>query len=274
MWNSNWVKGGGEEGVSAHITTHEDGCWRRHGCVRFYIRNYPISHWRKVRTDRGPTSFSSNFYVCSTKLPSEFSVIWAVMSLAWFLRGHRNKSWFFRPLRHVKDDIALSTSASAMATTNALAPLLEDRNMGQVLVVIIAVLVFFTVVTTVLRLWAREKCNLLGWVSMCLELHAKECISDLWFWWYRMTIPLPSAAFSPLHVRSSNSSLFITEMGVTNSMSHWRTINTSTSSVILRRYSCLSISAYLNAQYASLYCESRGRRSWNGSCIPWWQDLS
>jgi hypothetical protein len=53
-----------------------------------------------------------------------------------------------------------------MATTNPSTPLPEDKNMGRVLVIVVAVLVVFTILTTVLRLWARGKRGVLGWVSI------------------------------------------------------------------------------------------------------------
>jgi hypothetical protein len=51
-----------------------------------------------------------------------------------------------------------------MATDPAQDALPEDKNMGTVLLALTSVLIFFTVTTTVLRLWTRGKRRILGWV--------------------------------------------------------------------------------------------------------------
>ncbi|KFX97734.1 hypothetical protein V490_02647 [Pseudogymnoascus sp. VKM F-3557] len=50
-----------------------------------------------------------------------------------------------------------------MASSAGSMPLPEDKNMGTVLLVLTSVLIFFTITTTVLRLWARYMRGLLGW---------------------------------------------------------------------------------------------------------------
>lgn len=73
-------------------------------------------------------------------------------------------------LGDLNGSIDLCARLLIMATSNTLAPLPDDKNMGRVLVIIISILVVFTIVTTVLRLWVRGKRKVLGWVSIYPEL--------------------------------------------------------------------------------------------------------
>jgi hypothetical protein len=61
-------------------------------------------------------------------------------------------------------------------------PLPEDRNMGTVLIIVTSILLFFTITTTVLRLWARYMRANLGWVRLPLHstslLHADHTSID------------------------------------------------------------------------------------------------
>ncbi|OBT91413.1 hypothetical protein VE01_10608 [Pseudogymnoascus verrucosus] len=50
-----------------------------------------------------------------------------------------------------------------MASSGGPMPLPEDKNMGTVLLILTSVLIFFTITTTVLRLWARYMRGLIGW---------------------------------------------------------------------------------------------------------------
>jgi hypothetical protein len=51
-----------------------------------------------------------------------------------------------------------------MASVDGSTPLPEDKNMGTVLLILTSVLIFFTITTTFLRLWARYMRGAMGWV--------------------------------------------------------------------------------------------------------------
>jgi hypothetical protein len=80
-----------------------------------------------------------------------------------------------------------------MASSGGPMPLPEDKNMGTVLLILTSVLIFFTITTTVLRLWARYMRGLIGWVRPShASLHARDPISDKID--HRMTIRSACAA--------------------------------------------------------------------------------
>jgi hypothetical protein len=65
-----------------------------------------------------------------------------------------------------------------MATYNQLygTPIPDDRDMGPVLLILTSVLVSFTILTTILRIWARAKRGRLGWVRT-FKLHLEPAVN-------------------------------------------------------------------------------------------------